>query len=310
MAYLYRSRDFLNWTKVEQPLHSVSNTGMWECPDFYPVSHFGRFGLDKSVMGNWFKHVLKVSLEMTRYEYYTLGKYYPMTDKYVPDNTSTDGWSGLRYDYDNFYASKSFYDPMKKRRVLWGWTNESDSVQDDVSKGWAGIQAIPRTVWLDPNGKQLLQWPVMELNRLRQKIVMMLNQKLVKGQNVEIKGITAAQADVEVIFSFSNLDNAEAFDPSWVDAQAVCSITVGLRSAITKNFASGIGITLCSKRNSIPSTTLKLSMRTTTRSNSPVQAPNLKGTLLETPTIDKASELKTFIFPGFFSMVSPNLRAS
>ena len=48
-------------------------------------------------------------------------------------------------------------------------------------------------MWLDPNGKQLLQWPVMELNRLRWKRVMMIHQKLVKGQNVEIKGITAAQ---------------------------------------------------------------------------------------------------------------------
>ena len=140
MAYLYRSKDFLNWTKAEQPLHSVPNTGMWECPDFYPVAHFGRFGLDASVTGNWVKHVLKVSLDMTRYEYYTVGKYYPMADKYVPDNTSADGWSGLRYDYGNFYASKSFYDPMRRRRVLWGWANESDSVQDDVSKGWAGIQ--------------------------------------------------------------------------------------------------------------------------------------------------------------------------
>ena len=55
------------------------------------------------------------------------------------------------------------------------------------------LQAVPRTVWLDPNGKQLLQWPVMELNRLRWKRVMMIHQKLVKGQNVEIKGITAAQ---------------------------------------------------------------------------------------------------------------------
>lgn len=30
------------------------------------------------------------------------------------------------------------------------------------------------------------------------------------------------QADVEVTFSFSSLDKAEPFDPSWVDAQAVC----------------------------------------------------------------------------------------
>lgn len=222
VAYLYRSRDFVKWTKAKHPLHSAPNTGMWECPDFYPVPLSGRLGLDPSVTGNWVKHVLKVSLDLTRYEYYTVGKYYPEKDRYVPDNTSADGWSGLRYDYGNFYASKSFYDPMKKRRVLWGWANESDSTQDDVSKGWAGIQLIPRTVWLDPNRRQLLQWPVEELNKLRGKKVVLRHQKLLKGHHVEVKGITAAQADVEVVFSFSSLDKAEPFDPSWVDAQAAC----------------------------------------------------------------------------------------
>ncbi|XP_022926238.1 uncharacterized protein LOC111433416 [Cucurbita moschata] len=90
----------------------------------------------------------------------------------------------------------------------------------------------------------------------------------------------------------------------------LAGITVGLRSVITKHFASGIGITLCFRRNSIPSITSKSSMRTTTRSSSPVQSPILKETLLETPTIGKASELTAFIFPGSFPMVSPNLRAS
>ncbi|XP_023005784.1 beta-fructofuranosidase, insoluble isoenzyme 1-like [Cucurbita maxima] len=222
VAYLYRSRDFVKWTKAKHPLHSAPNTGMWECPDFFPVPLSGNQGLDVSVTGNLVKHVLKVSLDVTRYEYYTVGKYYHERDRYVPDNTSVDGWNGLRYDYGNFYASKTFYDPAKKRRVLWGWANESDSAVDDVSKGWAGIQAIPRTVWLDPNRKQLLQWPVEELNRLRGKQVKLSHQKLYKEQHVEVKGITAAQADVEVTFSFSSLDKAEPFDPSWVDAQAVC----------------------------------------------------------------------------------------
>ena len=219
VAYLYRSRDFVKWTKAKHPLHSAPNTGMWECPDFFPVPLSGNQGLDVSVTGNWVKHVLKVSLDVTRYEYYTVGKYYHERDRYVPDNTSVDGWSGLRYDYGNFYASKTFYDPAKKRRVLWGWANESDSAVDDVSKGWAGIQvcfflvgldclwmsdpsetfewlflqAIPRTVWLDPNRKQLLQWPVEELNGLRGKQVKLSHQKLYKEQHVEVKGITAAQ---------------------------------------------------------------------------------------------------------------------
>lgn len=142
LAHLYRSRDFVNWVKAKHPLHSNKNTGMWECPDFYPVSLFGTKGLDTSVKGPNVKHVLKVSLDLTRYEYYTIGSYNLALDRYFPDNTSVDGWDGLRYDYGNFYASKTFYDPVKKRRILWGWANESDSRQDDVNKGWAGIQVL------------------------------------------------------------------------------------------------------------------------------------------------------------------------
>ena len=108
--------------------------------DFFPVSLKGLNGLDTSVTGESVKHVLKVSLDLTRYEYYTVGTYLTDKDRYVPDNTSVDGWAGLRYDYGNFYASKTFFDPSKNRRILWGWANESDSIAHDVAKGWAGIQ--------------------------------------------------------------------------------------------------------------------------------------------------------------------------
>ncbi|TKY53112.1 Beta-fructofuranosidase, insoluble isoenzyme 1 [Spatholobus suberectus] len=223
MAYLYRSKDFVKWIRSKHPIHSAASTGMWECPDFYPVSLKGKNGLDISMVGNSVKHVLKNSLDITRYEYYTIGTYFRNKDKYIPDNTSEDGWGGLRYDYGNFYASKSFFDPSKNRRILWAWANESDSKEDDVKKGWAGIQSIPRTVWLDSRGKQLVQWPVEELNSLRQKEVKISNKMLKKGDYVEVKGITAAQADVEVTFSFSSLDKAEAFDSRWVNAQDLCA---------------------------------------------------------------------------------------
>lgn len=197
IAYLYRSKDFMKWTKAKHPLHSKSNTGMWECPDFFPVSLKGLQGLDTSMMGTNIKHVLKVSLDVTRYEYYTVGTYDAAKDRYIPDNTSVDGWAGLRYDYGNFYASKTFFDPAKNRRILWGWANESDTADQDVKKGWAGIQIIPRAVWLDPSGKQLIQWPIEELETLRGTKVQLGNKKqklkLNKGDRVEVKGITAAQ---------------------------------------------------------------------------------------------------------------------
>ncbi|KAL7133597.1 hypothetical protein ABFS83_12G151800 [Erythranthe nasuta] len=225
MAFLYRSRDFVHWVKAKHPLHSRGGTGNWECPDFFPVSVFGKNGLDTSFVGSGIKYVLKVSLDVTRYEYYTLGTYSNEKDRYVPDKGMIDGWNGLRYDYGNFYASKSFFDPSKNRRILWGWANESDSTADDVKKGWAGIQLIPRTILLDPNGKQLLQWPIEEVETLRGKKVELSNRKLVNGEKIEIKGITAAQADVDVVFSFDSLDKAEPFDSNWdrYDAQKLCS---------------------------------------------------------------------------------------
>ncbi|BFG38572.1 hypothetical protein CerSpe_248460 [Prunus speciosa] len=227
MAWLYRSSDFKHWVKAKHALHSAPQTGMWECPDFFPVSLHGKNAVDTSKVGEDVKHVFKVSLDETRYDYYTVGKYDPEVDIYLPDNTSVDGRAGLRFDYGNFYASKTFFDPSKNRRILWGWANESDTAEDDTAKGWAGVQAIPREVWLSPDGKQVLQWPVAELETLRgQKVDLKSIQNMTPGKLVEVKGITAAQADVDVTFSLASLEKAEEFDPNWekLDAESVCAI--------------------------------------------------------------------------------------
>ncbi|KAK7833040.1 beta-fructofuranosidase [Quercus suber] len=194
------SKDLINWEPLE--------------PAIYPTDHFdinGCWSGSATILpGN--KPVIlytgidpknrQVSLDLTRYEYYTVGQYHQGIDRYVPDNTSVDGWSGLRYDYGNFYASKTFFDVDKNRRILWGWANESDIAQHDVAKGWAGIQTIPRELWLDSSGKQLIQWPIEELETLR-----------------------GDKADVDVTFLLpSSLDSAEQFDPSWVNAQDVCAL--------------------------------------------------------------------------------------
>ncbi|XP_071715340.1 beta-fructofuranosidase, insoluble isoenzyme 1-like isoform X3 [Rutidosis leptorrhynchoides] len=231
IAYLYRSRDFVKWTKAKHPFHTKKDVGMWECPDFYPVSSQGTNGLDTSKLGENVKHVFKASLDITRFDYYTIGKYDLVKDRYVPDNTSVDGWAGLRYDYGNFYASKTFFDPIKKRRILWGWANESSTTSEDIAKGWSGIQLIPRKIWLDPSRNQLLQWPVVELEELRGQKIELKNVNVKKGDTIDIKGITAVQADVDVTFTFSSLDKAEVFDPKWTKvfppedlAKSICDI--------------------------------------------------------------------------------------
>ena len=54
-------------------------------------------------------------------------------------------------------------------------------------------QLIPRTVWLDPSGKQLVQWPIEEMETLRRKKVQIRNKQLRSGKHIEIKGISASQ---------------------------------------------------------------------------------------------------------------------
>ncbi|XP_042507392.1 beta-fructofuranosidase, cell wall isozyme-like [Macadamia integrifolia] len=233
-AILYRSKNFTHWVRAHHPLHSSNNTGMWECPDFFPVSVNSTVGLDTSVNGPSVKHVLKVSLDDNKHDCYTIGAYDLKKDKYVPDNGSIDNSSGLRYDYGKFYASKTFFDSSKNRRILLGWINESDSEQDDIKKGWSGIHAIPRNIWLDKTGKQLVQWPIEEIETLRGKPVDWFSTEKKAGsefevlaadasQILEVLDITAAQVDVEVLFDLPTLEKAENLDPSWNDPLLLCS---------------------------------------------------------------------------------------
>ncbi|KAJ0007284.1 hypothetical protein Pint_28937 [Pistacia integerrima] len=234
------SEDFITWSEAKRPLHSGKRTGMWECPDFYPVAVDNFTGLDTSTLGEKVKHVLKVSLDNYKHDYYTIGHYNYKTDKYVPDKGSIEGDKGLKYDYGKFYASKTFFDSAKNRRVLWGWINESSSVEDDVKKGWSGIQAIPRIVWLDKSGKQLMQWPVTELETLRDTKVNLENKSLDAGSFHEVTGITAAQADIDISFEISDINKAETTYGAFVNVDPV-SEKISLRSLIDHSIVASFG---------------------------------------------------------------------
>ncbi|KAL5824349.1 hypothetical protein ACOSQ3_020412 [Xanthoceras sorbifolium] len=188
---MWKSKDFKHWTLSEKPLYSAEGTGMWECPNFFPVKTNGNEGLDLYARGEKVKHLLENNLDETKHDYYTIGTYDVVNDKYFPDKDMIENNSGMRYDYGKFYASKTFFDSEKQRRILWGWVNESSSVNDDVQKGWAG--AIPRNIWLDKSGKQLLQWPINEIEKLRGNQVKWPSKILEGGSMLEVTGVTAGQ---------------------------------------------------------------------------------------------------------------------
>ncbi|XP_058189087.1 beta-fructofuranosidase, insoluble isoenzyme CWINV3-like [Rhododendron vialii] len=214
-AILYTSEDFVNWTRSESPLHSSNRTGMWECPDFYPVSVEGNGrGIEP-------KYVLKASFN--HQDHYVIGHYDPKTDIYVVNTDFMDSALQLRYDYGKFYASKTFLDSGKKRRVLWAWIEETDSESDDIEKGWSGLQSFPRTVSIGKSGEQLAQWPIKEIEKLRLEEVNIHDKELEGGSVLEVVGITGSQADVEVSFVLPKFEETEMMEQNLVDPQLLCS---------------------------------------------------------------------------------------
>ncbi|VAI52874.1 unnamed protein product [Triticum turgidum subsp. durum] len=174
MVMTYKTKDFIDYELVPGLLHRVPGTGMWECIDLYPVGGLRGIDMTEAVAaasnngGGDVLHVMKESSDDDRHDYYALGRYDAAKNTWTPLDSDADVGIGLRYDWGKFYASKTFYDPSKKRRVLWGWVGETDSEHADVAKGWASLQSIPRTVVLDTKtGSNLLQWPVEEVETLR-----------------------------------------------------------------------------------------------------------------------------------------------
>ncbi|XP_023908670.2 acid beta-fructofuranosidase isoform X1 [Quercus suber] len=199
ITLVYHTKDFKSYERLDGLLHSVPDTGMWECVDFYPVSKTAAKGLDTSVTGPGVKHVMKTSLDNDRQDYYALGIYDEQTDTWVPDNPNIG--IGIRYDYGIFYASKTFYDEQKERRVLWGWIGESDSEFADMKKGWASVQGIPRTVLLDTKtGSNLLQWPVEEVDSLRLSGKEFDRVEVKAGSIVPLDIVSATQLDIVAEF--------------------------------------------------------------------------------------------------------------
>ncbi|KAK9203536.1 hypothetical protein WN943_013791 [Citrus x changshan-huyou] len=225
ITFVYDTKDFINYELLRGVLHGVPNTGMWECVDFYPVSTTGEHGLDTSHNGPGVKHVVKASMDDDRHDYYAIGTYHEKNVTWVPDNPEIDVGIGIRYDYGLFYASKTFYDQNKKRRVLWGWIGESDSEIADVKKGWASLQGIPRTVALDTKtGSNLLQWPVEEVDSLRLTSKEFKKIELKPGSVMPLDVGSATQLDIVAEFE---LDKAALEKTAESNVEFSCSSSEG-----------------------------------------------------------------------------------
>nr|AAK72493.2 soluble acid invertase bfruct3 [Oryza sativa Japonica Group] len=171
LSVVYKTDNFSHFRPVPVIMHRVPGTGMWECVDFYPVSTVADVATDEgsdsteySVPGIGVKHVLKSRLDDDKDDYKALGTYFAATGTFAADDADLDVGIGLRLDYGKCYAARTFYNQNKQRRILWGWIGETELEAVDLMKGWASLQAIPRTMVFDEKtGTNVLQRPEEEV---------------------------------------------------------------------------------------------------------------------------------------------------
>ncbi|CAM6009030.1 unnamed protein product [Sphagnum balticum] len=192
-------------------------TTAWKGPDgvwrLAVGSKIGRAGVallyktpDISAHGPGVKHVMKVSLDDEQHDWYALGHNDTDKDIFVPNNPFIDVGIGLRYNYGKFYALKSFIDPVKQWRIIWGFVNESDPKVYDLAKGWNTVMGIPRTVWYDNyTNANIIQLPVDEINELRGSKLSKKAVHLAPGSIVLVEGAIGDQLDIEIVFDYPNV---------------------------------------------------------------------------------------------------------
>ncbi|KAG5492484.1 hypothetical protein JKF63_01062 [Porcisia hertigi] len=137
-------------------IYKYDNDKMFERPDFFSLGQGG-------------EHYLKVSTMASLRDYIIYGSYQadPVTGKYVFLEDLSRTFTFI--DYGPFYASKTFYDPLLNRRMIWGWTKEELSNEQMTTQGWSGVQNLLRAMEYDSAEKKLKTYPIPELEGLRRR---------------------------------------------------------------------------------------------------------------------------------------------
>ena len=128
------------------------------CPSFFPLP----LAADGDRGDHLPTHVYMYSKTTLPHAYshrsvMVVGTYVDKGPKRVADWTPIPNRAFQIIDNGTYYAAKDFYDPVKKRRIVWGWAQISN-----------GAQALPRVVTWDNTLQRLLFTPLEEQAALRE----------------------------------------------------------------------------------------------------------------------------------------------
>jgi fructan beta-fructosidase len=156
----YGSPDMKAWTKLSEFGEGIgSHTGVWECPDLFPLKFQGK---KKWVLlvssggvpnGGTATQYFIGTFDGTRFTADPLP--YPLWIDYGRDNYAGVTWGNL---------------PSKDgRRIFLGWMNNWDYANQVPTQNFRSAMTVPRELALMNNGKHLIlaNYPTIEVNSLR-----------------------------------------------------------------------------------------------------------------------------------------------
>eukprot|EP00931_Biecheleriopsis_adriatica_P038940 TRINITY_DN22273_c0_g1_i1.p1 TRINITY_DN22273_c0_g1~~TRINITY_DN22273_c0_g1_i1.p1 ORF type:complete len:580 (-),score=94.96 TRINITY_DN22273_c0_g1_i1:93-1832(-) len=191
----FGSMDFKTWYR----LGKTPGFAVGECPSFFPLPKTTP-GARVSPSDPKPTHVHKASHGG---DWMCVGTYTEGAAKSAGNFTATPGikagLSETKIDMGLFYASKDFYDPVKDRRINFGWARTA---------GPTNVQTMPREITWHPELQQLVYSPVDEQDMLREKeiggFVGQLHAN--KAESLGLPTFVGKQSEVLVSFSRPKAD--------------------------------------------------------------------------------------------------------
>jgi sucrose-6-phosphate hydrolase SacC (GH32 family) len=197
---LYQSPDFTTWS-FSNFLWQKPGGGMFECPDVFAVDGSpGLMAVKTSNGGDWI----------------TLGVYDAATRTF---NATTPTVS---VDPGQVYASKSYYDAPTNRRIIWGWVAEEDAA--GPSRGWQGMQTLPRVMSYNAGTGLLDIAPLPELADLRNATLATVSGvPLAASEFSVLPSAVGAQLEIDAYFQLpsGSAANASSGGAGWEVGVAV-----------------------------------------------------------------------------------------
>lgn len=146
--WLYRSRDLVHWEYLNR-MFETEAYWLTECPNMIPFEG-GTYLL------------LYSPLDAVRY---CVGKLDRKNWSFQAERTGIFDHS---IEKKGFYAPNTYLTDPKERKIVIGWISEADGLELKDRTGWAGMQSLPREVWLTDTGEVRVS-PAKECEMLRKK---------------------------------------------------------------------------------------------------------------------------------------------